>query len=91
MVEKEALFAGKDLFGVTDPLGKVLGLTPKSIGVQIILFAWNSILTFIDTVLNTILQQLNSLKEIDVSLHNDFKIVMFVGFQTRKEAMNFLC
>jgi hypothetical protein len=38
-VEKEALFAGKDLFGVTDPLGKVLGLTPKSIGVQIILFA----------------------------------------------------
>lgn len=76
-----------DLFGITGPLGKGLGLTPKSTGVHMMFSAGTGILIFMDTVAKMILQQLSSLKENDEKFHEDFKLVMFVGFQSRKEAI----
>lgn len=80
-------FSPDGTFGLTGPLGKGLGLTPSSKGVHMMFSAGTGILPYMDTVAKMILQQLNSLKEGDERFHDDFKLVMFVGFQSRKDAI----
>jgi hypothetical protein len=80
-------FANDGAFGVTGPLGKGLGLTPQSKGVYMMFSAGTGILPYLDTVAKMILQQLDSLNEDDERFHDDFKLVMFVGFQSRKDAI----
>jgi hypothetical protein len=46
-----------------------------------------SILLFIDIVSKMILLHLNSINENNEIFHDNFKILMFVGFQRRKEAI----
>jgi len=80
-------FENNALFGVTGPLGKGLGLSPKSKGVHMMFSAGTGILPYLDTVAKMLLQQCNALKPGDEKFHDDFKLVMFVGFQSRKDAI----
>jgi len=49
--------------------------------------AGTGILPYMDTVAKMILQNCNALKPGDEKFHEDFKLVMFVGFQSRKDAI----
>ena len=49
--------------------------------------AGTGILPYLDTVAKFLLQQCNALKASDEKFHDDFKLVMFVGFQSRKDAI----
>ena len=74
-------------FGITGPLGKGLGITPSSKGVHMMFTAGTGVLPYMDTVAKMILQQLDSLKEGDERFHDDFKLVMFVGFPSKKDSI----
>lgn len=49
--------------------------------------AGTGILPYMDTVAKMILQQTNNLKKDDERFDDDFKMVMFVGFQSRKDGI----
>ena len=75
------------MFGLTGPLGKGLGLLPTSKGVHIAFSAGTGILPFVDMVAKLLLQEMNSLPDEDEKFHDDFKLVMFIGFQNRKDGI----
>jgi len=75
------------LFGLTGPLGKGLGLLPTSKGVHIAFAAGTGILPFVDMVAKLLLQEMKNLPKEDETFHDDFKLVMFVGFQSREDAI----
>ena len=77
-------FADNDgLFGLTGPLGKGLGLTPNSKGVHIAFSAGTGILPYVDMVAKLLLQEMGQLPDDDEHFHDDFNLVMYVGFQNR--------
>ena len=81
-------FADNDeVFGLTGPLGKGLGLLPTSKGVHIAFSAGTGILPFVDMVAKLLFQEMEMLPNDEELFHDDFKLVMFVGFQNRKDGI----
>ena len=79
-------FNGKEeLFGITGPLGKGLGLTPSSKGVHIMFTAGTGILPFIDLIARMIFQQFDIMNPGDERFHEDFKLVAYIAFHSKKD------
>jgi len=75
------------LYGLTGPLGKGLGLMPSSNGIHMVFAAGTGVLPFMDMVAKLLRQELGALAPADERFHPDFKLVMFVGSQSRKDAI----
>ena len=70
----------RDNYQITGPLGKGLGLTPKSKGAHIAFAAGTGVLAFVDMLAKLSLQTLGSLPENDERLDDAFKLVFFASF-----------
>lgn len=72
---------------MTGPLGKGLGLTPKSKGVHLAFAAGTGVLVFMDLIAKLILQTQDSLTTSDERFDDGFQLVLFASFQSRQDAI----